>query len=132
MCSIPSSYHYDWIRAAVSILYYSILNKLTCAQAVDNAVAVVDVDGGTATGTAGATVAAVVVTADVAAKGVEDGFLVLLSPNNSMTPSSSSLSELQLPPLGFIWTGLFDNKTFPLTGGRFALFSRYAWVLADM
>lgn len=55
---------------------------------------------------------------------VVDGFLVLLSPNNSITPSSSSLSELQLPPLGLICTGLLVSRTLALNGGRFAFFSR--------
>jgi hypothetical protein len=67
--------------------------------------------------------AAVEVAAGVVAK-VVDGFLVLLSPSNSITPSSSSLSELQLPPLGLICTGLFVSRTLALSGGRFAFFSR--------
>jgi hypothetical protein len=67
--------------------------------------------------------AAVEVAAGVVEK-VVDGFLVLLSPSNSITPSSSSLSELQLPPLGLICTGLLVSRTLALSGGRFAFFSR--------
>lgn len=72
--------------------------------------------------------AVVEVTVGVVAK-VVDGFLVLLSPSSSITPSSSSLSELQLPPLGLICTGLLDSRTLALNGGRFAFFSRNTDVL---
>ena len=90
-------------------------------EAVIAAVAVV------AAGALPLAVTAVVVEEAVAAGVVEnvvDGFLVLLSPNSSITPSSSSLSELQLPPLGLICTGLLLSRTLALNGGRFAFFSR--------
>ena len=90
-----------------------------------------DEDGKGAAATAAVVAAAAAVTVGDAEKGVEGGFLVLLSPSNSITPSSSSLSELQLPPLGLICTGLLVSRALPFTGGLFALFSRNAAVLDD-